>query len=99
MIKAVCMFKLADNVDEEEFEKFFSKHVEDAKKLKNLKKYTISKRVSGDRDYYRINELYYDKIEDAEESFSTNLAKQGTEELMRWVKDFKCIITEEKNIV
>lgn len=101
MIKAVCMFRLDKNIDEKSFEVFFKKHVEDAKKLKNLKKYTIAKRVDkNDTDnYFRINELYYETTEAAEESFSTDLAKEATEELMQWVKDFTCIIVDEKEVL
>ncbi len=101
MIKAVCMFRLADNVKEEDFEKFFKKHVEDAKKLKNLKKYTIAKRVKKDdvTNYFRINELYYDSLEDTEESFSTDLANEATGELLNWVKDFTCVIVDEEYVL
>ncbi len=45
MFKAVCMFRLKDGINEKDFEIFFQKHVNDAKKLKNLKKYTIAKSI------------------------------------------------------
>lgn len=101
MIKAVCMFRLANGVNEEDFEKFFNKHVEDAKKLKHLKKYTIAKRIKKDEteNYFRVNELYYNSLDDAEESFSTNLAKEATEELLGWVKDFTCVIVDEQVVI
>lgn len=101
MIKAVCMFRLADGINEEEFEKFFKKHVEDAKKLKNLKKYTIAKKVDKNdkENFFRVNELYYDSAKDADESFSTDLAKEATEELLGWVKDFNCVIVSEEIVL
>lgn len=101
MIKAVCMFRLADGINEEEFENFFKKHVEDAKKLKNLKKYTIAKRVDKNdkENLFRVNELYYDSVKDADESFSTDLAKEATEELLGWVKDFNCVIVNEEIVL
>ncbi len=101
MIKAVCMFRLDKNKDEKSFEVFFKKHVEDAKKLKNLKKYTIARRIDDNdtNNYYRINELYYESVKAAEESFSSDEAKEATDELMQWVKDFTCIIVEEKEVL
>jgi len=101
MLKAVCMFKLKKDTDKKEFEVFFKNHVEQAKKLKNLKRYTISKIVDlKDEDVvYRINELYYESVADIEESFSSDLAKEGTEELLERVQDFKCIIVEEEVVL
>ena len=101
MIKAVCMFRLDKNIDEKSFEVFFKKHVEDAKKLKNLKKYTIARRIDNNdiNNYYRINELYYESAEAAEESFSSDEAKEATDELLKWVKDFTCVIVEEEVVL
>ncbi|MHB1275874.1 MAG: EthD family reductase [Candidatus Humimicrobiaceae bacterium] len=100
MYKAVCMFKIDDGTNENDFENFFKKHVVEAKALKNLKKYTIAKVVNPDdkENFYRINELYYESMEDLEESFSSNLAKEATDDLLKRVKDFKCIIVKEENI-
>jgi conserved hypothetical protein len=102
MIKVVCMFKLAPGTDEEEFDNYFvNKHVFDAKKLINLRKYTIAKVINTDNDinsFYRINELYYDSIEDATVSFDTDLAKTATKELLEKVIDFTCIFCEEAEV-
>jgi len=101
MFKAVCMFKLKEGVDEKTFENYFIKHVEEAKKLKNLKKYTVAK-IKNNEDsstFYRINELYYESLPELEESFSSNLAKDATDDLLKWVEDFKCIIVEEKIVL
>ena len=101
MIKAVCMFKLKQGITEDEFEEYFKTHVLDAKKLPNLKKYTIARAVKDDdkKDCYRINELYYDSIEDLEDSFSSDLGKEASDDLMKWVDDFKCVIVEENKVM
>jgi len=101
MYKAVCMFGIESSVDEKEFEDYFKKHVMEAKVLKNLKKYTIAKVVNpGDKNiFYRINELYYDSIAELEESFSSDLAKAATEDLLKRVKDFKCVIVNEETVI
>ena len=102
MIKAICMFKLSSDTNEEEFDNYFiNKHVVDAKKLILLKKYTIAKVINKNDDqdsFYRINELYYDSVEDANESFNTDLAKAATNELLGKVKDFTCIFCEEVKV-
>ena len=101
MIKAVCMFKLKKGISEEDFEEYFKSHVEDAKKLPNLKKYTIAKAVEekGKEDFYRINELYYDSLKELEDSFSSELGERASEDLMKWVDDFKYIIVKENKII
>ena len=101
MIKAVCMFKLKKGMIEEGFEEYFKTHVEDAKKLPNLKKYTIAKALEeeGKKEFYRINELYYDSLEELEDSFSSELGESASEDLMKWVDDFKYIIVEENKII
>lgn len=100
MFKAVCMFKLKKDLNKKTFEDYFKKHVDEAKKLKNLQKYTIAKIINKEdsKNFYRINELYYNSLAELEESFSTKLAKEATDDLLKWVDDFKCIIVEE-NIV
>lgn len=100
MVKAICMFRLKKGVDENEFEKFFKKHVEEAKKLERLQKYTVSKNVdhSDTTGYFRINELYYNSKTDADHSFSTKLAEEATNELLEWVTDFTCVIAEEVTV-
>ena len=62
---------------------------------------SISKIVDlNDEDvFYRINELYYESISDIEDSFTSDLAKIGTEELLKKVQDFKCIIVEEEVVL
>ena len=101
MIKAVCMFKLKKGISEEDFEEYFKSHVEDAKKLPNLKKYTIAKAVEekDKEDFYRINELYYDSLKELEASFSSELGERASEDLMKWVDDFKYIIVKENKII
>lgn len=102
MYKAVCMFKIDKETNENDFEIFFKKHVIEAKALKNLKKYTIAKIVKSDEDkenFYRINELYYETLDDLEESFSSDLAKSATDDLLKRVKDFKCIIVKEETVL
>jgi len=101
MYKAVCMFKIVDGVSEEEFEDYFKKHIIEAKALKNLKKYTVAKVINPeDRDiFYRVNELYYDSMTELEESFSSDLAKASTEDLLKRVKDFKCVIVNEETVL
>jgi uncharacterized protein (TIGR02118 family) len=101
MIKAVCMFKLKKGISEEDFEEYFKTHVVDAKKLPNLKKYTIARAVKAEdrKDCYRINELYYDSLKDLEDSFSSELGSEASEDLMRWVDDFKCIIVDENKVM
>lgn len=101
MYKAVCMFKLDNKTNENDFEDFFKKHVLEAKALKNLKKYTIAKVIDPEdkENFYRINELYYENIEDLEESFASDLAKEATDDLLKRVKDFKCIILKEEIIL
>ena len=101
MIKAVCMFKLKKGMSEEGFEEYFKTHIEDAKKLPNLKKYTIAKALEeeGKKAFYRINELYYDSLEELEDSFSSELGERASEDLMKWVDDFKYIIMEENKII
>lgn len=100
MLKAVCMFKLKDGIGEKDFELYFKKHVNDAKKLQDLKKYTIAKSIKKEdkKIFYRINELYYDSLDKMEASFSSDLGKAATEDLLKWVEDFKCIIVEEEKI-
>lgn len=101
MLKAVCMFRLKNGVNEKDFEEYFKTHVEDAKKLKNLKKYTIAKAINEDdkKNYYRINELYYDSREDMEESFSSVAGEEASESLSEWVDDFRAIIVEEEKVM
>ena len=101
MIKAVCMFRLKDGIDEKDFEIYFKKHVNDAKKLKNLKKYTIAKSIKeeGKKNFYRINELYFNSVKDLEDSFSSKLGEDASEDLLKWVSDFKCIVVEEKKVL
>jgi uncharacterized protein (TIGR02118 family) len=98
MYKAVCMFKIGTSISEEEFEDYFKKHVIESKALKNLIKYTIAKVVNPEDKgaFYRINELYYDSMEELEESFSSDLAKAATEDLLKRVKDFNCVIVNEE---
>ena len=102
MIKAVCMFKLPKGTNEEKFDDYFmNKHVIDAKKLKFLKKYTVAKVINENNNgdyYFRINELYYDSLEEANQSFSSETAKLATEDLLGRVIDFTCIFCEEENI-
>ncbi|NQT67690.1 MAG: EthD family reductase [Actinobacteria bacterium] len=101
MYKAVCMFKIVDGVSEEEFEDYFKKHIIEAKALKNLKKYTVAKVVNPeDKDiFYRVNELYYESVDELKKSFSSDLAKASTEDLLKRVKDFKCVIVNEETVL
>lgn len=101
MVKAVCMFRLKQDVDEKAFEAFFKKHVEDAKKLERLKKYTIAKNIDIEdtEGFYRVNELYYDSKEDADYSFTTKLAEEATNDLMKWVENFTVVMAEEETII
>lgn len=101
MFKAVCMFRLKKGINTKVFEEYFKKHVAEAKELKNLKKYTISKIINqeDEKHFYRINELYYSNMKELEESFTSKLAETATEDLMKWVDDFKCIIVEEEEVI
>lgn len=101
MYKAVCMFKIESSISEKEFEDYFKKHIIEAKALKNLKKYTVAKVVNPEDKniFYRINELYYDSIAELEESFSSDLARATTEDLLKRVNDFKCVIVKEEIVL
>lgn len=101
MFKAVCLFKLKQGIDEKTFEEFFKKHVDEAKKLKNLQNYTVAKIINNEdsKIFYRVNELYYNSLSELEDSFSTELAKDATDDLLKWVDDFKCIIVDESIVL
>ncbi|MEU4405617.1 EthD family reductase [Streptosporangium sp. NPDC023963] len=61
MLKVVSLLKRAENLSHEEFAKWVVEdHVEFAKKLPGLRKYTVSVSNGDDAPFDSVNELYFD---------------------------------------
>lgn len=61
MLKVVSLLKRAENLSHEEFAKWVVEdHVEFARKLPGLRKYTVSVSNGDDAAFDSVNELYFD---------------------------------------
>lgn len=102
MIKLVAMFRLPNDTNKADFEKYFTqKHVKEASAIPGLRKYTIGKVIgapSGEPKWYRINELWFDDLESAKKSLSSRTSTLCTEDLLPHVCDFTAVFVEEKEV-
>lgn len=75
MIKVVSMWKLPEGLSEQDFEAWYrNKHIDDAKKIPGLRRYTINRVVPSERanaPYYRMAELSFDSVEAAKAAFAS----------------------------
>jgi len=102
MVKLVAMFNLPPGTSESDFEKYFTnKHVKEASNIPGLRKYTIGKAVGnteGKPSWYRINELWFDSMDDAKKALSSQIAVDCTNDLSPRVEDFVGVFIEEEEV-
>jgi uncharacterized protein (TIGR02118 family) len=61
MLKVVSLLKRAEGLSKEEFAKWVVEdHLEFAKKLPGLRRYTVNVAVADDAPFDAVNELYFD---------------------------------------
>ncbi|BCB77781.1 hypothetical protein GCM10022251_38960 [Phytohabitans flavus] len=76
MLKVVSLLKRAEGLSKEEFAKWVVEdHLEFAKKLPGLRKYTVNVAVADDAPYDAVNELYFDDEEARVAAFASEDGK------------------------
>jgi len=102
MVKLVAMFNLPRGANESNFDKYFvDKHVKEASTIPGLRKYVICKAIKSTESnpsWYRINELWFDSMDDAEKAISSKIAIDCTNDLLSRVKDFTSVLVDEKEV-
>lgn len=75
MVKVVALWNIPPGMKEEDFERWYEgKHINDARKIPGLRKYTVNRvaqKYQSISKYYRMAELYFDSIEEAENALES----------------------------
>ncbi len=75
MLKFVALWNLAPDVNEADFERWYQEtHVEDARRIPGLRRYTVNRAaqpVRADARYYRMAELTFDSYSAAQSALAT----------------------------
>lgn len=104
MIKMVSIFLLPDEVNSDEFWKYWKeKHVPDVKSLKpGLKKYTINrvkKALSGENRFWGLIETWWENEDDMRLTFGSLEGKEVADDFWHRVVGRCSVIVEEEVII
>ena len=76
MLKVISLLKRADHLTKKEFDTWVvEEHIDFAKNLPGLRKYSVSVSVGEDSPYDSVNELYFDEEEARAAAFATEAGK------------------------
>jgi uncharacterized protein (TIGR02118 family) len=76
MLKVISLLKRADHLSKADFDTWVvDKHIDFAKNLPGLRKYSVSVSVSEDSAFDSVNELYFDDEEARAAAFATDFGK------------------------
>lgn len=76
MLKVVSLLKRAEGLSKEEFAKWVvDDHLEFARRLPGLRRYTVNVAVAEDAPYDAVNELYFDDEEARAAAFASEHGK------------------------
>lgn len=91
MLKIVALFSPADGVSIEDFEHWYlNKHVQDACKIPNLRKYTIHRvhpSFEKASEYFRLAELSFDDLASAEDALSSAQYQEALSDARHFIKN------------
>jgi uncharacterized protein (TIGR02118 family) len=76
MLKVISLLKRADGLSQEDFAKWVVEdHLEFAKKLPGLRKYTVNVSAADDAAFDAVNELYFDDEDARAAAFGSEFGK------------------------
>lgn len=103
MIKVVSIWALPPGMGEQEFERWYiDKHVEDAKRIPGLRRYTINRVIPEERAnarFYRMAELSFDDIASARAAFESEQWKYAFADAKAYIGDFMRFYFDSEDIV
>jgi uncharacterized protein (TIGR02118 family) len=103
MLKIVALFNPADGVSIEAFEDWYlNKHVVDARKIPNLRRYTIHRVHSSVQErsaHFRLAELEFDDLPSAERSLASPEYQYALRDAKSYIKDHIRYIFESTEVI
>jgi uncharacterized protein (TIGR02118 family) len=103
MIKVVSIWALPPDLSEEAFEAWYvGKHIDDAKRIPGLKRYTVNRVILEERAnsrFYRMAELGFESLPAARAAFESPEWKDAFADAKDYIGDFMRIYFDSTDIV